>query len=173
MSNKFDEILRSVAEESFASLAFMLPVDPDGPVETHPGPPIVASISFDGPMEGVLFLAVSTGIVPELASNMLGLDVAEGPASPDQEQDALKELLNVICGNLLPEIAGREAIFNVDAPAIASESSLPETYGHHDPAAGASLCLDAGEARLVLFISSEEVTAVPPKKGTRKDSMAT
>ena len=105
-------------------------------------------------------MMVSTSIVPELASNMLGLDMADGPASPGQQEDALKELMNVICGNLLPEIAGCEAIFNVGAPEISGKSSLPETYGHHDLVAGASLNLDAGEAKLVLFVSSEKAMAI-------------
>jgi CheY-specific phosphatase CheX len=47
---------------------------------------------------------------------MLGAESEE--ISPDQQKDALKEATNVVCGNFLPEIAGPEAVFHIDAPVL-------------------------------------------------------
>ena len=64
---------------------------------------------------GSLALRVSRAMLPTLAANMLGL---ENPrlASPAQQQDALKEIANVICGNLLPHLTSPTDVFSVHEP---------------------------------------------------------
>lgn len=73
----------------------------DGTMEVH----------FRGPLTGRLAVRLCGGTMRTLASNMLG-DV-EGTMS--MQRDALGELANVICGNLLPIIGGRDAIYEIDA----------------------------------------------------------
>ncbi len=78
---------------------------------------VAASVSFAGPFSGNLIMVVSGQILPELTGNMLGVD-DNAETTLEQRHDALKELINVICGNLLPTIAGKHSIFNVNAPVI-------------------------------------------------------
>ena len=156
MNNKLDEILRRVAEKTLESLAFMLPMSeeyqPDeAQTPTEDDSAMVASVCFSGPFGGTLFVAFPGCMLPELAENMLGLDFEAAAPTTDQQQDALKELANVICGNLLPEIAGTEAEFDVGAPQLLTQGTIPGSYRQRPPAAGAQLCLDSGSAILALF----------------------
>lgn len=153
MSNKFDDILLNVAEETFGALAFMMAVPDDDAAEVAGETVTTIVVEFDGPTRGALFVTVSDEIMPEIAENMLGLNFGDDPPTPDQQTDALKELLNVICGNLLPEIAGAEAVFDVSAPAVAEEQDLPRTYRDLPRAAAASVYFDSGRAELALFIA--------------------
>ena len=61
----------------------------------------------------------------ELTANMVG---AEDPSDvpPEQQTDGLKELVNVICGNLLPVLAGAEVVFDVHAPILLNRGEIPE-----------------------------------------------
>ena len=82
----------------------------------------MASMNFTGPLKGRLTLAVPTEICPEIAANVLGLD-------PDDElvaqsaDDALRELLNVTCGNLLTALAGEEPVFDLSVPKVSQIST--------------------------------------------------
>ena len=148
MKDKLDEILRSTAERTFESLAFMLTMP-----EAHDGAGQAAaagaSVRFSGPLDGELIVRVCESVLQELAANMLGLE--GGSEARDEDRiDALKELTNVMCGNLLPEIAGPAAEFKVSAPSRLAEGK-PGSRGDREPAARARLRLDAGTAEVVLF----------------------
>ena len=148
MNRKFDEILQRVAEDTFESLAFLLPMpQPDDPVEDCPTTAV--TVGFHGPFNGKLIVALPEAVLGELTGNMLGLDDdAEIPF--DRRQDALKELANVVCGNVLPEIAGTVAVFNVAAPELI-DASAPGIGEGLSTAATARIFLDSGPAALELL----------------------
>ena len=151
MNNKLDDILFEVAEGTFESLGFMLLMPEEEAEEGGEGDTgITAKITFAGPFADTLFLTVSSGMLGSLMVNMLGLD-EDDAGSPAQQEDALKELLNVVCGNVLPAVAGVEAVFDVQAGEILAEGGIPETLDDREPAARARLNLDTGVARLSLF----------------------
>ncbi|MFP4055027.1 MAG: response regulator [Phycisphaerae bacterium] len=157
-AGEYDEVLQAVAEETMMSLAFMFAM----PEAEAPEPDLdeccLACVDFEGPFEGTLFLRAPLGMLPELASNMLGLDdVEEVPV--DHQRDALKELINVICGNLLPKIAGSEAVFKVSAPALLDNTDVPQSHGNHNPAGSCRLVMDAGECKMGLFVKGGTVMA--------------
>ncbi len=76
---------------------------------------IRTKMSFSGEFGGSLTLLVPTGICIEIAANILGLD-PEDELVETSSGDALKELLNVICGNILTTIAGDKPIFDLSIP---------------------------------------------------------
>lgn len=158
MNNKYDEELYRVAEETFASLAFIIPLDPDEeiPDETGDDTNIAASVGFAGPFDGTLMLSIPSGLLLELSTNMLGVEDGEEPPTSEQH-DAFTESLNIICGNLLPIIAGTEAVFDVHAPQIMADGQIPDEYDQCEPAGVATLLLDTGKAELALFINKSAV----------------
>ncbi len=158
MNNKYNEELYRVAEETLASLAFIMPLDPDEEAPDETDARLVASVSFTGPFDGTLFLSVPAGLLRELSANMLGAEDDEEPPI-DEQHDAFAEALNVICGNLLPVIAGAEVVFDVHAPEILTDSRIPDEVEQLAPAGSARLALDAGSAELTLFID-EQATGI-------------
>ena len=149
MKEAIKHILYKVSEDVLGKLAFMFsfPEDERQPLESDSS--LGASVSFDGPFKGKLVIMISDEVLPELAGNMLGIDEDETTTS-EQQYDALKELINVICGNLLPEIAGRQAIFRVETPQIHVESDNGDT-----PISTAKLSIEDGGCDLHLFIQGE------------------
>ena len=81
--------------------------------------------------------------IPIIAANMLG---EEDAPSKTLQYDALGEIANVICGNMLPGIAGSNDVFHVSAPKMAESIDLP-------PVAEVQVGLGLGRADLLLFVS--------------------
>ncbi|MFP4355083.1 MAG: chemotaxis protein CheX [Phycisphaerae bacterium] len=155
MSNKLDETLAGVAEDTIMSLAFLFLMSEDEAGGIEADASVTASVEFSGPFAGALFLSAPQPMLDELAANMLGFEQGEaGLPSDDVKNDALKELLNVICGNLLPEIAGNEAVFKVHAPQIQPESAIPETYRDQHQAGAAKFYVEEGALELVVFVDN-------------------
>jgi len=152
--NRLHAALSRVATDVFEELAMMLLVSEDEPRETPSPSLVVAGISFEGPFSGRLVASVPESMLPALASNMLGLEDGTD-APPDKQQDALKELVNVVCGNLLPAVAGSKAIFNVNAPEFLADGVRGTPDEKSVPATAARVRLQEGSVELKLFIEGE------------------
>ncbi len=86
-------------------------------IPTEVEAPLQADIQFSGQASGQLTLAVSEDICGDLTANILGTDPDDLVPS-ESSNDALKELINVICGRLLTAIAGDEPVFNLTSPEV-------------------------------------------------------
>jgi chemotaxis protein CheY-P-specific phosphatase CheC len=158
MRAKFEEIMSQVTIETLEKLAFMFAFPGEGE-EDHPRDSMVAgSVSFTGPFSGTLVMTISIEVLHELAANMLGLDDGE-ETTEDHRSDAFKETMNVICGNLLPPIAGDEVVFDIGVPGILSaDQEMKKGAGIPDglkPSAKVILDLDEGQCILFLFLDGE------------------
>ena len=157
MSRDLDDVLGRTAEEVFESLAFVLPAfEEEEPPPDDSDDLTTAGIDFSGPFEGRLQISASDALLPAVAANMLGLDFGEMPAR-EVQIDAFKEMVNVICGNLLSRLADADAVFDVRAAEIVPDGAPPAM----PVAATARLHLEGGWAELTLF-APEEVLVVEP-----------
>ncbi len=119
--------LLEAATETFESLAYLF-AEP-GITDDIPGEDVegVVAVAFSGPSHGGVIMQLSGGVLPALAANMLGLD---DPTSGHDQRDALGEAANVICGNVLPRVAGSAAVF-----ALGSHSCSPAGPTPSNPSA--------------------------------------
>lgn len=157
-SPPLNQALFDTAANVFESLAMMFLVTDEEAVSCVDEPVRVA-VRFaqmdacDLPLCGTLRAEVCPKLLDALAANMLGLPSA-GEIPATQKEDALKELANVVCGNLLPAIAGRQAVFHIEAPQMGGDAG-----GAGTPVATALLKLDAGCAALAFLVDNQ--AAVP------------
>lgn len=146
-STCLQETLQTVTEQTFEALAFLSPGEPtDQTAETQ----VWAQVGFQGPVAGRLSLSLPQAMLATLTANMLGL--AEEAVTEAQQSDALGEALNVICGNLLPNICGRSAVFRVEAPQVRVQQ--PEGK----PLTDVVLDFDEGTARVCLHLHEDVQT---------------
>jgi CheY-specific phosphatase CheX len=140
-----NQALHAAAVNAFEELAFQFPMP-----ELEPPPPgrrTAAIVDFDGHRAGKLVLAVSDELLPIIAANMLGAyGDASGEPTREEQLDALKEMANVICGNVLPSVDGPRALFRLHAPRVASDE------GTGEPAAQADVQMLEGCATVRLFL---------------------
>lgn len=111
---------RDIAIQAFASvmerLAFVFAEPCAG---TPPPPPVspalLVSIGFGGVLAGTIDLAVSRALCVEIAANMLGVDSSDERAR-ERAEDAIREVLNVTCGQILTDLAGERPMFTLTMP---------------------------------------------------------
>ena len=151
MDQQLEKTLSDIAADSLEKLAFIFAFPAEEADTGQPDSMVTASVSFAGSFSGLLVMKVSTESLPELAGNMLGVDEDE-ETTLDQQHDALKETLNVICGNLLPEIAGRQEVFHIDSPQIVAVEQAIESNHDRSSTYHARLDLEDGQCELFLFI---------------------
>jgi CheY-specific phosphatase CheX len=147
--------LQRAASGVFEELTFMLPTHD---LDEHPQNELfqmASAVEFRGPLSGKLVVAIYGNLIQTLAANMLG-DM-EYP-SESQQRDALKEMTNVICGNLVPYFVGAEAVYRFDAPTILEETRSPED-SQTEPSAQLQIDMDQGRAELKLFLSGSSNAA--------------
>lgn len=118
MDDAWDSALCRVFKVVLERQAFMF-AEPAGleDISSAKGPFMAATIGFSGEIGGRLTLAVSKSLMPEIASNYLGMD-ADDPFVEARSGDACKELLNVTCGHLLTTMRGEEPVFELTTPAL-------------------------------------------------------
>lgn len=153
MREKLKKILSRVAVRTLEQLAFIFSFPEDEKNNIHPDSAVGVSISFEGAFSGFLSMIVSNQVLPELTANMLGVDDEE--TTVDQQYDAFKETINIICGNLLPAIFGKQIIFNIDSPEIIPGAEAIKKKDEYKAASMVKLILDNGQCDLFLFVDGQ------------------
>ena len=154
MSDKINDAISQVTSETLKKLAFVFASSCDPEDSTEEDPDTGVSVSFYGPFSGTLGMKVSGEVLSEIAVNMLGVD-DEDEIAPGEKDDALKETINVICGNILPVIGGKQAVFKIDAPEIIPEGEDVKVKDGEKLVSDVKLELDEGRCDLVLFVNGE------------------
>lgn len=118
MDDAMSETIGKVFCEVLEKQAFMF-ADPAAPEDFDgaEGEYLSASMGFRGEIEGRISLAVPKALLPEIASNFLGMDAAD-PFVTARASDACKELLNVTCGHMLTALRGEEPVFDLSIPLL-------------------------------------------------------
>ncbi len=88
---------------------------PKAEIPTEEEPWVEARMHFTGGRSGSLAVIVPRSLQPEIAANILGLD-ADGLDTQAVLDDALREMLNVVCGHVLMELCGGDCDFELQAP---------------------------------------------------------
>lgn len=136
--------LYQAAALTFEELGFLFPNEDLEPEQRTAAVDGVVSVDFRGPFNGSLILQVCGDLLPTIAANMLG--EAE-PPSVALQKDVLGELGNVVCGNALPLIAGREVVFRLSPPCVLTAEPALEKA-----AVQVQVGLEQGRADVFLFV---------------------
>lgn len=110
-------VLMEVLNDVLERFAFMF-VELSGNKELNDcnSPIYSTSIRFKGPESGSITFYAGKNFCAELAANILGTDLENAP--PDAEKDALKELTNVSCGELVAELYGETEVIDLTVPEL-------------------------------------------------------
>jgi hypothetical protein len=152
MSEPMSDLLTIVAMETMEKTAWLFALPASNSESETQSPAVNARIDFSGGFAGSLIMRMSPPVLNELALNMLETDENRTIFSAERHE-RLKECLSVICGNLLPVIAGEDAFFKVGAPFIIDDGILE---GGRRPGgrkvAGVKLMLEKGFCHLDLYL---------------------
>ena len=147
MESDLKKALHQSAVRIFEEICFMFEAPEMEEDASNQKAAVAISVDFNGAIKGRLVIEVSEGLFSSIAVNMLG----EETPSAAQCRDAACEVANVICGNVLPAIAGSKLVFGVDAPQV-QETPVVRTAA---PSAQTRIILDQGWASLMLYLRGQ------------------
>lgn len=156
MQQQKSATLTAIFSDVLANLAFMFTDEDDAPPEAD-GVWSEASIEYHGCVGGALRLVYPEPFAIELAANLLGTD----PAGEDvgaQAADAVKELMNIICGQLVTALHGTEAVFNLSIPQVEVLPGMPE-FSYEDNGNICSLGVSGHKIQLCLVPSGPDAAS--------------
>jgi CheY-specific phosphatase CheX len=116
MHNESTAMLLKVCCDVFEQLAFMFGeiIEKDD-VSCDSNSFLRAHMSFKGDRTGTVEIVLPAELAETLAINILGIDDSDN-IEPGTSEDAVKELLNTVCGRLLTVLYGEEAVFDLSVP---------------------------------------------------------
>jgi CheY-specific phosphatase CheX len=156
MNNTWKTALLQAAVLTFEELCFLFPETALTEEQQHAPADAAVCIRFQGPFHGALQVQLCGQVLPTVAANMLGEEAAP---TPSQQLDALSEIANIICGNLLPHIAGAHEIFQLDTPQVVDTADTPAS----PPMAcvtNVQLGLEQGRVELGLWVEQAVATSL-------------
>lgn len=161
MSNTMVQCLSQTTAATFEELALLFPESDTTPEQDAEPLDVTVSVDFRGPMTGRLVLRASDCVLPAVAANMLG---AEESRQAPLQRDALGELANVICGNVLPLVAGAEAVFHLGAPLVHADG---DRLSRDDDAPQATVCfgVEDGRVEAQLYVFADHAVGATANAG--------
>jgi CheY-specific phosphatase CheX len=148
MTTSLETSLFRAAATTFEELGFLFPSRDLDDAQSDAAPAVAVEVGFDGETAGALIVQLCGDILGDLAANMLGQEEA-----PEErlQLDALGEVANVICGNVLPTLAGGQAVYRLEAPRPVATAVEPAQR----PRAHVRVGLDGGRADIWLVAAGE------------------
>jgi len=152
----YPQTLSETVQRIFERAAFVLMDFPD----EEPGPNAAAAesaaakVQFSGSFSGEMCFLANHRLAVILAGNMLGLE-EDDPEAFSRSADALGEVLNMICGNFLPLVAGTRAEFQINAPVPIGREVYEDLVANHprELLTETTLYVEGGcEARVALLL---------------------
>jgi CheY-specific phosphatase CheX len=136
MPESLEAVLVGATQSALEKTAFLFaePGVPDAPSD-EAVPPVFATVAFSGSHHGALSVEFPAKLLPVLAVNVLGEEDAPDAAT---QFDALGELANIICGNVLPAL-NPDGKYSLGAPAISGAPAV---------AAGDAVRVAAGDMQI-------------------------
>lgn len=124
MQNQATETLTTIFSEVLADLAFMFTDEEPGEL-TLGGEWLETTIGYTGCHTGVLRLRCTRVFSIQLAANLLGLD-PEDIDTKRSAHDAVKEFMNIVCGQFITAAYGTEEVFDLTIPQVVELPEMPD-----------------------------------------------
>lgn len=143
--------LATIFSDVLADLAFMFTDDEcaDAAMEEHW---LETKIGYRGPVCGDLSFRCTRAFSQLLATNLLGAD-ADGDGNFAEADDAVKEFMNIICGQLVTALHGTEKVFDLTIPKIVALDDEPD-LSLNDGASASTISVEGCRVQL-LYTTAE------------------
>jgi CheY-specific phosphatase CheX len=116
---------------------------------------VAATVTFTGSHNGALCIEFPVRLLPVLAANVLGEEDAPDEAT---QHDALGELANIVCGNVLPEL-NPDGKYSLGPPAVGAVAAV--VPGDAARVASGDMQVEGGKVATSLWLCAPGTTARP------------
>ena len=154
MKKQIENVLRESTIKTFEDICFIYQVPELKDDQKNLVLEAAAEVKFRGIFKGKLMIETRGGLFSAIASNMLSNEVP----SIQQKKDALGEVANIICGNVVPSLGRSEPEYKIESPISLNTDDLLKENKQEKPLAEVTLNFNQGRADIKLFVNNYSVT---------------
>jgi CheY-specific phosphatase CheX len=154
MKKQIENVLRESTIKTFEDICFIYQVPELKDDQKNLVLEAAAEVKFRGIFTGRLMIETRGGLFSAIASNMLSNEVP----SIQQKKDALGEVANIICGNVVPSLGRSEPEYKIESPICLNTDDLLKENKQEKPLAEVTLNFNQGRADIKLFVNNYSVT---------------
>lgn len=160
MNQDHAEILTESVSEVLETIAYLCPVpvagEENGQDTDSDGKSDCIGITFQGPVSGKLFITFPDTLSLMIAASMLGIEEND-PDLQKKRIDAIKEILNIICGNLLIKLYGESVVFRIGSPYLIENIEIELREGDYTEMLRTKLMVDEHPVTCVMLIQENSM----------------
>ncbi len=120
MKTKIKKALEEATVSTFEDICFMYAVPELKEIQKNLKPEAAAVVEYKGDYAGKLLIEARGGLFSAIAANILSND----NPTPRQKRDALGEIANIICGNIVTCLGGGKQGYKIESPKFLSKSKM-------------------------------------------------
>ena len=158
MKTRIKKALEEATVSTFEDICFMYPVPELKEIQKNMKLEAAAEVKYRGNFNGKLIIETRGDLLSAITANILSDDFP----SSQQKNDALGEIANIICGNIVPYLGRGGKGYKIQSPKSLNKNELSEEKKQGTPVAKITLNFDQGRADIKFFVDGD--LAVKEKK---------
>ncbi|MCE5211797.1 MAG: chemotaxis protein CheX [Deltaproteobacteria bacterium] len=155
MKTKIKKALEAASVNTFEDVCFMYQVPELKNSHKNLKLEAASAVRYRGDYTGMLLIETRGNLFSAIASNILS---TESPGLR-QKKDALGEIANIICGNVVTSLGRGKLGYKIESPKALNKDDLLKKTGHEKPVAEITLNFNEGRADIKFFIDGYSVPA--------------
>jgi len=148
MKSKIEKVLEEASVSTFEDTCFMYQVPELNDVQKNLTLEAAAEVKYRGDYTGSLLIETRGGLFSAIAANILSID------SPSclQKKDALGEVANIICGNVVTSLGRSKQGYKIESPRSLKKDELLKGKRQGKPLAEITMNFNEGRADIKFFV---------------------
>jgi len=148
MKSKIEKVLEEASVNTFEDTCFMYQVPELNNVQKNLTLEAAAEVKYRGDYTGSLLIETRGGLFSAIAANILSID------SPSclQKKDALGEIANIICGNVVTSLGRSKQGYKIESPRSLKKDELLKGKRQGKPLAEITMNFNEGRADIKFFV---------------------
>jgi len=147
MKTRVEKALKTAGMKAFEETCYLYPVPELKEVQEMLPMEAAVEVKYRGDFTGRILIEARGGLSQAIAVNMLS---SQDP-SEEQKMDALGEIANIICGNVIPALGGISQGYRIEAPRCIPLNEVQNNL-LGEPLVSMVLNLNQGRADLKFYV---------------------
>lgn len=152
MKTRIENALKEATIRTFEDTCFMYLVPELKDAQKDMALEAAAEVKYKGDYTGKLIIETRGGLFSAIATNMLSNEIP----NEQQKKDALGEIANIICGNVVPSLGRKSgAGYKIESPKFLDKDELLKDEEKTKPLAEIVFNFKEGRADIKIFVDNQ------------------
>jgi hypothetical protein len=148
MKSKIEKVLEEASVSTFEDICFMYQVPEVKDIQENLKIEAAAEVKYRGDYTGSLLIETRGGLFSAIAANILSIN---NPTSL-QKRDALGEVANIICGNVVTSLGRSKRGYKIESPRSLKKDELLQGKRQGKPLVEITMNFNEGRADIKFFV---------------------